>query len=50
MMASLLFFFALGYGAAWLRPVFANPIAWRILEGLVALTMGLIALKLLFGG
>ncbi len=27
MTASFLFFFALGYGAAWLRPVFARPLA-----------------------
>ena len=33
---SFLFFFALGYGAAWLRPVFARPSAWRLLEGAIA--------------
>lgn len=43
---SFLFFFALGYGATWLRPVFARPAAWRILEGLIALVMWAIALKL----
>lgn len=47
--ASFLFFFSLGYGATRLRPVFANPTAWRILEGLVAATMWLIAFKLLGG-
>jgi L-lysine exporter family protein LysE/ArgO len=33
-----------------LRPVFANPAAWRILEGVIALVMWLIALTLLTGG
>jgi L-lysine exporter family protein LysE/ArgO len=44
---SLLFFFALGYGATWLRPIFANPKAWRVLEGLIGLVMWSIAYKLL---
>ncbi|ODR92803.1 LysE/ArgO family amino acid transporter [Sinorhizobium alkalisoli] len=44
---SFLFFFSLGYGATWLRPVFAKPAAWRILETLIALTMWSIALSLL---
>ena len=48
MTASFVFFFLLGYGAAPLRPVFANPVAWRVLEGLVAATMGVIAVRLLF--
>lgn len=47
--ASLLFFFSLGYGAAWLRPIFAKPSAWRALETLIALTMWIIASKLLSG-
>ena len=29
---SFTFFFALGYGARLLRPLFARPIAWRVLE------------------
>lgn len=45
---SFLFFFALGYGAAWLRPVFATPAAWRWLEGGIAVVMWAIAAKLLF--
>lgn len=44
---SFLFFFSLGYGAIWLRPVFSKPAAWRILETLIALTMWTIALNLL---
>ena len=46
---SFAFFFALGYGATLLRPIFANPLAWRILESLIALVMWAIAFKLLFG-
>lgn len=44
---SFLFFFALGYGAAWLRPIFSKPSSWRMLETLVAVTMWIIAFKLL---
>lgn len=46
---SFLFFFALGYGATWLRPVFSRPQAWRILEASIALVMWAIAFKLLVG-
>ncbi len=50
MSASLIFFFALGYGARLLRPLFANSRAWRILDGFIGLTMmGLVA-KLLIRG
>lgn len=37
--ASLLFFFALGYGARLLKPVFAQPKAWNILDALVGILM-----------
>lgn len=47
---SFLFFFALGFGAGFLRPIFAKPAAWRILEGIIALVMWAIAAKLLLGG
>jgi len=43
---SFVFFFSLGYGARLLRPMFANPKAWRVLDGLIALVMWGIALKL----
>ena len=49
MTGSFLFFFALGYGAGWLRPLFARPEAWRVLEGVVAVVMTAIAVKLLVG-
>lgn len=46
---SFLFFFGLGYGAAWLRPVFAKPQAWRLLEGGIGLVMWAIAAMLVRG-
>lgn len=46
--ASVTFFFALGYGARLLRPIFANPRAWQILDALIALTMWAIAVKLIW--
>jgi L-lysine exporter family protein LysE/ArgO len=49
MAGSFLFFFALGYGATRLRPVFARPGAWRILEGTIAAVMWALALKLTVG-
>lgn len=48
-LASFLFFFALGYGARLLRPWFARPGAWRVLDGLVALVMTVIGVSLLLG-
>ncbi|MDF0599860.1 LysE/ArgO family amino acid transporter [Psychromarinibacter sp. C21-152] len=44
--ASFVFFFALGYGARLLRPLFARPAAWRVLEAVVGATMWAIAAKL----
>ncbi len=46
MSASFVFFFALGYGARWLRPLFAQARAWRILDFLIACIMWGIALRL----
>ena len=46
--ASALFFVALGYGGRALQPLFATPVAWRILDGAMALLMwGLAALLFL---
>ena len=45
--ASMTFFFMLGYGARFLRPLFANPRAWQVLDALIALTMWMIAAKLI---
>lgn len=49
MSGSFLFFFALGYGARLLAPVFARPRAWQILEICVGIVMWSIALKLILG-
>jgi L-lysine exporter family protein LysE/ArgO len=35
----LLWFFALGFGARWLAPLFARPRAWQVLDGLIGVTM-----------
>lgn len=43
---SFLFFFGLGYGAGRLRPLFARPRAWRILEVAIAVVMWAIAFRL----
>ena len=48
MSSSFVFFFALGYGARLLRPVFARPRAWRILDFLIGCIMWAIALRLVF--
>jgi len=47
MTASTLWFFSLGYGARLLAPLFAKPIAWRVLDGLIAVVMWMIAVSLL---
>lgn len=49
-LASLAWFTALGFGARLLRPLFAKPVAWRVLDGAVAVTMIAIGLKLVFSG
>ncbi|MEP7101715.1 MAG: LysE/ArgO family amino acid transporter [Burkholderiales bacterium] len=48
--ASFVWFFALGFGARALRGVFARPIAWKVLDALIALVMWGIAASLLSGG
>ncbi len=47
--ASILWFSALGYGARFLRPLFARPAAWRVLDGIIAVMMAAIAVSLLLG-
>lgn len=44
--ASLIWFGSLGFGARWLAPWFARPRAWQILDGLIGLTMWVMALLL----
>lgn len=48
-LASAVWFFALGYGARLLAPLFARPAAWRVLDGLIALVMWAIAASLVAG-
>ncbi|WP_336921645.1 LysE/ArgO family amino acid transporter [Aquipuribacter sp. SD81] len=48
-LGSLLWFSALGFGARLLRPVFARPGAWRVLDGLVAVVMVVLAVGLVVG-
>ena len=47
--ASFVFFFSLGYGARVLRPIFARPTSWRILDVIIAIVMWSIAAGLLIG-
>jgi L-lysine exporter family protein LysE/ArgO len=39
MAASVVWFFSLGYGARLLAPVIARPVAWRVLDSLIAAVM-----------
>lgn len=48
-LASAVWFAALGYGARLLAPLFARPLAWRLLDGAIALVMWGIAAALLLG-
>ena len=48
--ASFVFFFSLAYGAKLLSPIMKRPSAWRILDGLIALIMFIIAVKLAYAG
>jgi L-lysine exporter family protein LysE/ArgO len=47
--ASFVWFFALGYGARLLGPLFSEPKAWRVLDALIALIMFTLAGSLLLG-
>lgn len=49
MTASLVFFSALGFGARLLRPLFATPTAWRVLDCLVGAVMLALAAMLALG-
>lgn len=41
--ASLFWFGLLGFGARWLAPFFARPRAWQVLDGLIGITMWVLA-------
>lgn len=45
--ASVVWFVLLGYGARLLVPVFSRPVAWRVLDGLVAVMLWAIAASLM---
>lgn len=47
--ASILWFGGLGFGARLLRPVFARPVAWRVLDALIAIVMIALGLRLALG-
>lgn len=47
--ASIAWFTLLGFGARLLAPVFARPLAWRILDGIIAVVMFAIAVSLVVG-
>jgi L-lysine exporter family protein LysE/ArgO len=48
--ASFVWFFALGFGARLLRPLFERPGAWRVLDALIAVVMLALGLRLALGG
>jgi len=47
--ASFVWFYALGYGAMMLAPIFRKPIAWRIMDTTIGLIMWAIAASLIYG-
>jgi L-lysine exporter family protein LysE/ArgO len=49
-LGSAVWFTGLGYGARLLRPVFARPAAWRVLDGGVAVVMSALAVSLAVRG
>lgn len=48
-LASASWFVLLGYGARALAPLFARPLSWRVLDGLIGAGMGYLAISLLHG-
>ncbi len=48
--ASVLWFGLLAWGGAMLAPVLARPLAWRVIDGVIATMMAAIALHLVFNG
>lgn len=46
MVGSVLWFSALGFGARLLAPLFARPVAWRVLDGIIAVVMIALAVSL----
>jgi len=48
-LGSFIWFFGLGFGARLLRPFFARPSSWRILDAIIAVVMIVLGLRLAFG-
>nr|WP_235431925.1 LysE family transporter [Nocardiopsis sp. RV163] len=46
---SFVWFFGLGLGARLLRPVFARPGAWRVLDALIAAVMLILGVRMALG-
>ncbi|MBC7592232.1 MAG: amino acid transporter [Salinibacterium sp.] len=44
--ASIAWFTGLGFGARWLRGLFARPVAWRVLDLCIAVVMLVLAIRL----
>ena len=49
-LASFVFFFSLAYGAKFLSPVMQRPMAWRVLDSLIAFVMFSLAIKMVHSG
>jgi L-lysine exporter family protein LysE/ArgO len=49
-LGSAVWFTGLGFGARLLRPVFARPVAWRVLDGAIAVVMSALAVSLAVRG
>jgi L-lysine exporter family protein LysE/ArgO len=49
MAASFVWFFSIAYGARLLAPLFARPVAWRVLDVFVGCVMWWIAISLALG-
>ena len=49
-LGSVLWFAGLGFGARLLRPVFARPTAWRVLDGGIAVVMAVLGVSLAVRG
>lgn len=49
-LASFVFFFSLAYGAKFLSPIMQKPIAWRLLDSLIAFVMFTLAIKIAQAG
>jgi L-lysine exporter family protein LysE/ArgO len=49
-LASLIWFFGIGYGSRLLRGLFTRPVTWRALDGFVAVTMVTTGLRILLAG